>query len=221
MFLGPRAEDVYADLDASKDLLVAVLRAGAGRDHHPAVGTLDLEHADFTRPGDPDISLVTDTATPGSSSADGLTLLTYMNDHYPEIPCVVMSAHGTPQIREKISSDVLKFIERPFEIEELVETILPTLEGGEPGGMMKGISIANFLQMIHMEQKTCLLEMVGLTSSEKRKEEGRRRLSFEIRGPRKGPIQPRVLSQVTHRIVPPFSRSPASSASTKGVRPFR
>lgn len=75
MFLGPRAEDVYADLDASKDLLVAVLRAGAGRDHHPAVGTLDLEHADFTRPGDPDISLVTDTATPGSSSADGLTLL--------------------------------------------------------------------------------------------------------------------------------------------------
>ncbi len=100
--------------------------------------------------------LVTDLQMP---KVDGLTLLAYMNEHHPEIPCVVMSAHGTPQIKEKIARDVLRFIEKPFEIEELVETILPALENEQPGGTLNGISIANFLQMIHMEQKTCLLEI--------------------------------------------------------------
>ena len=90
---------------------------------------------------------------------DGLSLLAYMNDHHPEIPCIVMSAHGTPRLKEKISLDVLLFIEKPFEIEELVQTILPTLERDEPAGHLNGISIANFLQMIHMERKTCLLEI--------------------------------------------------------------
>ncbi|MET9762601.1 helix-turn-helix transcriptional regulator [Streptomyces sp. NPDC006372] len=114
VFLDPRAEDFYADIDAGKDLLVAVLRATAGRDpldrrttdligelsarstdfaarwakhavrrhsrgrkviHHPAVGTLDLEYTDFDLPGDPDVSIVTYTAAPGSPSADGLVLL--------------------------------------------------------------------------------------------------------------------------------------------------
>ncbi|MEU0164332.1 helix-turn-helix transcriptional regulator [Streptomyces iakyrus] len=114
VFLDPRAESFYADIDAGKDLLVAVLRATAGRDpldrtttdligelsarsadftarwakhavrrhsrghkviHHPAVGTLDLEYTDFDLPGDPNVSIVTYTAAPGSPSADGLALL--------------------------------------------------------------------------------------------------------------------------------------------------
>lgn len=114
VFLDPRAESFYADIDAGKDLLVAVLRATAGRDpldrrttdligelstrsadftarwakhavrrhsrgrkviHHPAVGTLELEYTDFDLPGDPDVSIVTYTAAPGSPSADGLLLL--------------------------------------------------------------------------------------------------------------------------------------------------
>jgi len=100
--------------------------------------------------------LVTDLQMP---KVDGLSLLAYMNDHHPDIQCIVMSAHGTPQLKEKISLDVLRFIEKPFEIEELVQTILPTLERDDPAGHLNGISIANFLQMIHMERKTCLLEI--------------------------------------------------------------
>jgi len=100
--------------------------------------------------------LVTDLQMP---KVDGLSLLAHMNDHHPEIQCIVMSAHGTPQLKEKISLDVLRFIEKPFEIDELVQTILPTLERDEPAGHLNGISIANFLQMIHMERKTCLLEI--------------------------------------------------------------
>jgi len=100
--------------------------------------------------------LVTDLQMP---KVDGLSLLAFMNDHHPNIPCIVMSAHGTPQLKEKISLDVLRFIEKPFEMDELVQTILSTLEQDEPTGNLNGISIANFLQMIHMERKTCLLEI--------------------------------------------------------------
>jgi len=114
VFLDSRAADFYPELDDAKNLVVAVLRATAGRDpldqnttalvgelctrsadfasrwarhdvrrhtrgrkviEHPAVGRLDLEFNDFALPGDPHISITTYTATPGSASADALTLL--------------------------------------------------------------------------------------------------------------------------------------------------
>ncbi|MCI1748139.1 MAG: helix-turn-helix transcriptional regulator [Acidipropionibacterium sp.] len=113
-FLDERAGSFYPDLDASRELLVSVLRSSAGRDpldagltalidelsarsrdfstrwakhnvrrhsrgrkviDHPEVGRLDLEYNDFALPGDPDLSITTYTATPGSDSADGLCLL--------------------------------------------------------------------------------------------------------------------------------------------------
>lgn len=54
-----------------------VMRHTRGRKliHHPAVGRLDLEYNDFALPGDPEVSITTYTADPGSPSADGLTLL--------------------------------------------------------------------------------------------------------------------------------------------------
>jgi transcriptional regulator with XRE-family HTH domain len=61
-----------------------VMRHTRGRKliHHPAVGPLDLEYNDFALPGDPEISITTYTATPGSPSADGLTLLaTWIDTH--------------------------------------------------------------------------------------------------------------------------------------------
>jgi len=100
--------------------------------------------------------LVTDLQMP---KVDGLALLAYMNENHPDIPCIVMSAHGTPQIKEKLRQDVLSFIEKPFEIDDLVRVIVPALERDVPGGSLNGISTANFLQLIEMEQKTCLCEV--------------------------------------------------------------
>ncbi|WP_043651112.1 helix-turn-helix transcriptional regulator [Cellulosimicrobium cellulans] len=113
-FLDSRAAAFYPDLEDAKNLIVAVLRATAGRDpldrrttelvgelstrsadfadrwakhdvrrhtrgrkviDHPEVGRLELAYNDFALPGDPHITITTYTATPGSASADGLTLL--------------------------------------------------------------------------------------------------------------------------------------------------
>jgi CheY-like chemotaxis protein len=106
-----------------------------------------------------DISVVvTDLQMP---RIDGLSLLAYMKKKHPGIPCIVMSAHGTAKIREKIQKNALKFIEKPFQLDELVKVIIPALDqdADAHGGSLDGISIANFMQMIEMEQQTCIFEV--------------------------------------------------------------
>lgn len=101
--------------------------------------------------------LVTDLQMP---RIDGLGLLAYVHKYYPNIPCIVMSAHGTPAIIENLQSDILQFIEKPFTADALAEIITNALKAdSSTAGSITGISIGNFLQMIELEQKTCLCEV--------------------------------------------------------------
>lgn len=100
--------------------------------------------------------LVTDLQMP---KIDGLGLLAYTHKYHPNIPCIVMSAHGTPTIKQTLHKDILQFIEKPFTAEALAKAIIAALKRGRPDGSLSGISIISFLQMIEMEQKTCLFEV--------------------------------------------------------------
>ena len=100
--------------------------------------------------------LVTDLQMP---RIDGLGLLAYANKYHPKIPCIVMSAHGTPSIKQTLHKDILQFIEKPFTADALATAIMGALKRGLPDGSLSGISIVSFLQMIEMEQKTCLFEV--------------------------------------------------------------
>jgi CheY-like chemotaxis protein len=102
--------------------------------------------------------LVTDLQMP---RIDGLGLLAYVHKYHPGIPCIVMSAHGTPAIIENLHSDVLQFIEKPFTADALAKAITKALEKDATEGSITGISIGNFLQMIELEQKTCLCEVAS------------------------------------------------------------
>jgi len=100
--------------------------------------------------------LITDLQMP---RIDGLGLLAFATKYYPNIPCIVMSAHGTPNIIETIKKDILQFIEKPFTAKELARTIMSVLNRDTLDGSLSGISVATFLQMVEMEQKTCLCEV--------------------------------------------------------------
>lgn len=102
--------------------------------------------------------IVTDLQMP---RIDGLGLLAYVHKYHPNIPCIVMSAHGTPAIIENLQSDILQFIEKPFTADGLAKSIITALEKDQTGGSITGISIGNFLQMIELEQKTCLCEVAS------------------------------------------------------------
>ena len=100
--------------------------------------------------------VVTDIQMP---RMDGLALLAYMNDRYPDVPCAVMTAHATSEISERLSKDSLPLLQKPFQTADLARTILKALEPESLSGALKGISVGSFLQMIEMEEKTCLLEV--------------------------------------------------------------
>ncbi len=102
--------------------------------------------------------LVTDLKMP---KIDGLNLLAYVNQHHPKTPCIIMTAHSTPKLKERLQRDVVQYIEKPFEIEKLAQSIIEAIEKDIPAGTLHGISIASFLQMVEMDQKTCLFEIVS------------------------------------------------------------
>jgi CheY-like chemotaxis protein len=91
---------------------------------------------------------------------DGIALLNYINNKHPHIRCIVMTGHATPELEQRLLNDnVLCLYEKPFQLEEFVQTILQALEQDIPDGILKGISVVSFLQMIQLEQKTCLIEV--------------------------------------------------------------
>ncbi len=106
-----------------------------------------------------EISLVvTDIQMP---KVDGLELLAYINENHPNIPCIVITVHAIPEIGEKLLKYALSFLKKPFRMDKLAEAIREGLNPAAPApdGSIKGISVPGFIQVIQMEQKTCLLEI--------------------------------------------------------------
>jgi CheY-like chemotaxis protein len=103
--------------------------------------------------------VVTDLRMP---EMDGFGLLAFISANFPSIPAIVMSAFGTPEIKDRLSTlGTLKFLEKPVDFQELTASISDGLTHENKGGSLNGISIASFLQLIEMEEKTCLLEIQG------------------------------------------------------------
>ncbi len=107
--------------------------------------------------------VVTDLKMP---EMDGFELLVHLNAHYPSVPAIVMTAFGTPQIEAKLKkSGMLRLLEKPVDFDELTQAILKCLDEKFKGGTLTGISLPSFLQLIEMEQNTCLME-VSIPSGE-------------------------------------------------------
>jgi len=102
--------------------------------------------------------LVTDIQMP---RVDGLALLAYVSQHHPNIPCFVMSAYGTPQMKAKLPKDLLQFFPKPFDIEYLARTIIDALERDVMLEGLQAISVESFLHMIAMEQASCIFEVTS------------------------------------------------------------
>jgi len=109
--------------------------------------------------------LITDLRMP---EMDGMELLAYISKNYPLLPFIVMTAYGTPLLKEKMSSmGNLKFLDKPIDFQEMTKVIEEGLKPPSDGGFMKGIALASFLQLITMEQQTCLLKVYSKEKNSK------------------------------------------------------
>jgi two-component system cell cycle response regulator CpdR len=103
--------------------------------------------------------LVTEIQVP---IVNGLVLLAYMAKNYPNTPCIIMTGHGTPLLRERLRQQTSHYIEKPFEIAELAQAIMSVLSENEiVRGTLNGVSVVGFLNLIEMEYLTCLCEITS------------------------------------------------------------
>ena len=100
--------------------------------------------------------LVTDIHMP---EVDGFELLAHVSEHYPVIPCFVMTVLGASEVKPKLPRDLLRFFPKPFEIDDFVRAVLETVDRDIPRGVLHGISVASVCTMIEMEKKSCLFEV--------------------------------------------------------------
>ena len=101
--------------------------------------------------------VVTDIRMP---IVNGLVLLAYIGKNFPRIPCIVMTGHGTPFLKERLQKEVSYYIEKPFEVTELAQAIMSVLGWQEAiGGTVRGISLIGFVQLVEIEYLTCLCEI--------------------------------------------------------------
>ena len=100
--------------------------------------------------------LVTDLKLP---EMNGFELLAWTSRHQPQLPVIVMSAFGTPEIEARLDKmDTLQFLDKPLDIQMLEKGIFNGLNAGGKS-FIRGITLATFLQLMKVEKKNCTLNV--------------------------------------------------------------
>jgi CheY-like chemotaxis protein len=92
---------------------------------------------------------------------DGVSLLSHISSKYPDIPVIIISGYRTEEMhrlaREK---EVVAYISKPFQIDDLAKVILTTLRKEAEGGTLHNVSPVVFLQLMEMESRTCTIRLI-------------------------------------------------------------
>ncbi|NTW68008.1 MAG: response regulator, partial [Nitrospirae bacterium] len=89
---------------------------------------------------------------------DGFELLAFMSKHHPQVPAIVMTAHGNaPDVESQLKRfTVSQYLTKPIDIDELRSVILHELKLAS-SGQVHNLTLPAFLQLIAAEQRTCTL----------------------------------------------------------------
>lgn len=103
--------------------------------------------------------VVTDLKMP---EMDGFQLLAYLTRHFPNIPTIVMTAFGTPDMEEKLLHvGATQYMEKPLDFDVLADNIHQNVARDDSQGHIKGFTLGTFLQFLEMEEKTCTLTVTS------------------------------------------------------------
>ncbi len=101
--------------------------------------------------------VITDIRMP---EMDGIELLANMTREFPLVPVIVLTAYGNSEIEAKLKNFKLPihYLEKPIDLKLLKELIHNSISGNTEG-LIGGVSLPSFLQLIEMERKTCKLRI--------------------------------------------------------------
>lgn len=101
--------------------------------------------------------LVTDLKMP---EVDGFELLAWTTREMPDLPVIVMTAFGTAEIEAQLAEiEALQYLEKPLALADLETAIFASLKA-KAHSYIRGITLSTFLQLMHMEKKSCTLKIV-------------------------------------------------------------
>ncbi len=88
---------------------------------------------------------------------DGFALVAHLSSNYSDIPVIVMTAFGTPEMEDNLRDiGTFQYIEKPIDFKVLVEKVLKGLTGPSKG-YITGVSLSSFLQLLELDKKSCTL----------------------------------------------------------------
>ena len=104
-----------------------------------------------------DISLiVTDLVMPGG---DGFQLLSYIQEHYSDIPCIVITSYELPELADRLSGKVFQIFKKPVMSQELAEANIRGMKTHQKKGDLGEFSVVGIVQLMETEGTTCRLDV--------------------------------------------------------------
>lgn len=100
--------------------------------------------------------LITDLKMP---QLDGFELLAWTTREKPGLPVIVMTAFGTAEIEAQLAEiESLQYLEKPLALSDLESAIFTALKA-RARSYIRGITLATFIQLMHIEKKSCTLKI--------------------------------------------------------------
>ncbi len=101
--------------------------------------------------------LVTDLRMP---EMDGFELLMQVIKNYPDIPVVITTGHRISKEQEAaFEQGAFDLLFKPFPMKKLREAVKRGIDKQNDGGILNKVSPEMFLQLVHMERKTCTVRI--------------------------------------------------------------
>ncbi len=101
--------------------------------------------------------LVTDLIMPGE--INGWHLIEYIENFHPNIPIIVITGCKEEDKVAELEGRVREILLKPIRVKQLVKIVTHILNEDIASGNLKGVSVGSFLQLLEMDEKTCLLEV--------------------------------------------------------------
>jgi len=88
---------------------------------------------------------------------DGFELLSHLNTQHPEVAVIIASALDESEVSKRLNNNGhYQYLQKPIKLKKLANEIIKTLKE-DSRGFVHGFTLANFLQLVEMEKKTCTL----------------------------------------------------------------
>jgi DNA-binding response OmpR family regulator len=100
--------------------------------------------------------VISDLWLPGKS---GIDFVLQVSERWPKVGFVLMSARSPDQLARSASSTGVRYLAKPFELEELFVLVDDVLDGQAFSGTVEGITLLDLLQVLHLAGRTATVRV--------------------------------------------------------------